>query len=311
MNFEHVSVLLNECIEGLNIKEDGTYADGTLGGAGHAGEVCKRLSSAGHFIGIDQDTNALKVSKERLAHVSPEVTLVHNNFFDVANILKEHAPEGIDGMLIDLGVSSHQLDEPSRGFSYMHDAPLDMRMNQESDFSAYEVVNEYSEEELHRVIKSYGEENWSKRIAQFIVEARQVKPIETTHELVDIIKRAIPAKARQDGPHPAKRTFQAIRIEVNKELDIIRPTILDVVPYLKKGGRLCIITFHSIEDRIVKHTFKELEDPCDCPKNIPICVCGKKPQVKVITRKPILPSAQELEFNPRARSAKLRIIEKL
>nr|WP_307990014.1 16S rRNA (cytosine(1402)-N(4))-methyltransferase RsmH [uncultured Niameybacter sp.] len=311
MNFEHVSVLLNECIEGLNIKEDGTYADGTLGGAGHAGEVCKRLSSAGHFIGIDQDTNALKVSKERLAHVSPEVTLVHNNFFDVANILKEHAPEGIDGMLIDLGVSSHQLDEPSRGFSYMHDAPLDMRMNQESDFSAYEVVNEYSEEELHRVIKSYGEENWSKRIAQFIVEARQTKPIETTHELVDIIKRAIPAKARQDGPHPAKRTFQAIRIEVNKELDIIRPTILDVVPYLKKGGRLCIITFHSIEDRIVKHTFKELEDPCDCPKNIPMCVCGKKPQVKVITRKPILPSAQELEFNPRARSAKLRIIEKL
>lgn len=311
MNFEHVSVLLNECIEGLNIKEDGTYADGTLGGAGHAGEVCKRLSSAGHFIGIDQDTNALKVSKERLAHVSPEVTLVHNNFFDVANILKEHAPEGIDGMLIDLGVSSHQLDEPSRGFSYMHDAPLDMRMNQESDFSAYEVVNEYSEEELHRVIKSYGEENWSKRIAQFIVEARQTKPIETTHELVDIIKRAIPAKARQDGPHPAKRTFQAIRIEVNKELDIIRPTILDVVPYLKKGGRLCIITFHSIEDRIVKHTFKELEDPCDCPKNIPICVCGKTPQVKVITRKPILPSAQELEFNPRARSAKLRIIEKL
>lgn len=311
MNFEHVSVLLNECIEGLNIKEDGTYADGTLGGAGHAGEVCKRLSSKGHFIGIDQDTNALKVSKERLAHVSPEVTLVHNNFFDVANILKEHAPEGIDGMLIDLGVSSHQLDEPSRGFSYMHDAPLDMRMNQESDFSAYEVVNEYSEEELHRVIKSYGEENWSKRIAQFIVEARKTKPIETTHELVDIIKRAIPAKARQDGPHPAKRTFQAIRIEVNKELDIIRPTILDVVPYLKKGGRLCIITFHSIEDRIVKHTFKELEDPCDCPKNIPICVCGKTPQVKVITRKPILPSAQELEFNPRARSAKLRIIEKL
>ena len=298
MNFEHVSVLLDECIEGLNIKEDGTYADGTLGGAGHAGEVCKRLSSKGHFIGIDQDTNALKVSKERLAHVAPEVTLVHNNFFDVANILKEHAPEGIDGMLIDLGVSSHQLDEPSRGFSYMHDAPLDMRMNQESDFSAYEVVNEYSEEELHRVIKSYGEENWSKRIAQFIVEARKAKPIETTHELVDIIKRAIPAKARQDGPHPAKRTFQAIRIEVNKELDIIRPTILDVVPYLKKGGRLCIITFHSIEDRIVKHTFKELEDPCDCPKNIPICVCGKTPQVKVITRKPIVPSAQELEFNP-------------
>ena len=214
-------------------------------------------------------------------------------------------------MLIDLGVSSHQLDEPSRGFSYMHDAPLDMRMNQESDFSAYEVVNEYSEDELFKVNKSYGEENWARRIAQFVVETRQEKPIETTHELVDVIKRAIPAKARKDGPHPAKRTFQAIRIEVNKELDIIRPTILDVVPYLKKGGRLCIITFHSIEDRIVKHTFKELEDPCTCPRNIPMCICGKTPQVRVITRKPILPSEEELEFNPRARSAKLRIIEKL
>lgn len=311
MNFEHVSVLLNECIEGLDIKEDGTYADGTLGGAGHAGEVCKRLSEKGHFIGIDQDTNALKASTERLAYVKPQVTLVHNNFSEVAEILKEHAPDGIDGMLIDLGVSSHQLDEPSRGFSYMHDAPLDMRMNQESDFSAYEVVNEYSEDELFKVIKSYGEENWARRIAQFVVETRQEKPIETTHELVDVIKRAIPAKARKDGPHPAKRTFQAIRIEVNKELDIIRPTILDVVPYLKKGGRLCIITFHSIEDRIVKHTFKELEDPCTCPRNIPMCICGKTPQVRVITRKPILPSEEELEFNPRARSAKLRIIEKL
>lgn len=311
MNFEHVSVLLNECIEGLDIKEDGTYADGTLGGAGHAGEVCKRLSEKGHFIGIDQDTNALKASTERLAHVKPQVTLVHNNFSEVAEILKEHAPDGIDGMLIDLGVSSHQLDEPSRGFSYMHDAPLDMRMNQESDFSAYEVVNEYSEDELFKVIKSYGEENWARRIAQFVVETRQEKPIETTHQLVDVIKRAIPAKARKDGPHPAKRTFQAIRIEVNKELDIIRPTILDVVPYLKKGGRLCIITFHSIEDRIVKHTFKELEDPCTCPRNIPMCICGKTPQVRVITRKPILPSEEELEFNPRARSAKLRIIEKL
>ncbi|MEF9958522.1 MAG: 16S rRNA (cytosine(1402)-N(4))-methyltransferase RsmH [Niameybacter sp.] len=311
MNFEHVSVLLNECIEGLAIKDDGTYADGTLGGAGHAGEVCKRLCEKGHFIGIDQDTNALKASTQRLAHAKPQVTLVHNNFVDVDNILKEYAPEGIDGMLIDLGVSSHQLDEASRGFSYMHDAPLDMRMNQENDFSAYEVVNEYSEEELFRVIKSYGEENWARRIAQFVVEARSEKPVETTHELVDIIKRAVPAGARKDGPHPAKRTFQAIRIEVNKELDIIRPTILDVVPHLKKGGRLCIITFHSIEDRIVKHTFKELEDPCTCPKSIPMCVCGKKPQVRVITRKPILPSEEELEFNPRARSAKLRIIEKL
>ncbi|MBC8580297.1 16S rRNA (cytosine(1402)-N(4))-methyltransferase RsmH [Zhenhengia yiwuensis] len=311
MEFKHVSVLLEECIEGLAIKPDGTYADGTLGGAGHAKEVCKRLSKKGHFIGIDQDTNALKVSKERLAEVAPEVTLVHNNFSNVGEILKEYAAEGVDGMLIDLGVSSHQLDEPSRGFSYMHDAPLDMRMNQEATFSAYDVVNEYSEEELFRVIKSYGEEKWAKRIATFIVESRATKPVETTYELVEIIKSAIPYKARKEGPHPAKRTFQAIRIEVNKELDIIRPTILDAVPYLKKGGRLCIITFHSIEDRIVKHTFRELEDPCTCPKNIPVCVCGNSPQVKVVTRKPILPSKEELEFNPRARSAKLRIIEKI
>ncbi len=215
MEFKHVSVLLEECIEGLAIKPDGTYADGTLGGAGHAKEVCKRLSKKGHFIGIDQDTNALKVSKERLAEVAPEVTLVHNNFSNVGEILKEYAAEGIDGMLIDLGVSSHQLDEPSRGFSYMHDAPLDMRMNQEATFSAYDVVNEYSEEELFRVIKSYGEEKWAKRIATFIVESRATKPVETTYELVEIIKSAIPYKARKEGPHPAKRTFEAIRIEVN------------------------------------------------------------------------------------------------
>ncbi|MGL6174097.1 MAG: 16S rRNA (cytosine(1402)-N(4))-methyltransferase RsmH [Cellulosilyticaceae bacterium] len=311
MNFEHMSVLLNECIEGLDIKATGTYVDGTLGGAGHAKEVCKKLSTKGHFIGIDQDLNALAVSTERLKEVNPKVTIVRSNFEEVASILEEVSPEGVDGMLIDLGVSSHQLDEPSRGFSYMHDAKLDMRMNQESSFSAYEVVNEYSEEELFRVIKDYGEDNWAKRIANFIVEARKDKPIETTYELVEIIKRAIPAKARREGPHPAKRTFQAIRIEVNREIDIIEPTILDVIKFLKPGGRLCIITFHSLEDRIVKHTYKTLEDPCTCPKHFPICICGKKPEVKVITRKPILPSKEELEINPRARSAKLRIIEKL
>ena len=311
MKFEHVSVLLNECIEGLAVKPNGTYVDGTLGGAGHAKEVCQHLSKEGHFIGIDQDTNALNASKERLSEVMPKVTLVHNNFSNVKEILEEFSKEGIDGMLIDLGVSSHQLDEPSRGFSYMHDAPLDMRMNQEADFSAYHVINEYSEQEIFNVIKSYGEEKWAKRIASFIVNARSAKPIETTYELVEIIKNAIPYSARKEGPHPAKRTFQAIRIEVNKELDIIRPTILDVVPFLKKGGRLAIITFHSIEDRIVKHTFRELEDPCTCPKNIPMCMCGKKAQVKVITRKPILPSEEELEFNPRSRSAKLRIIERI
>lgn len=311
MEFNHLSVLLNECIEGLAIKPNGTYVDGTLGGAGHAKHVCERLGESGHFIGIDQDTNALQVSTERLSSVAPKVSLVHSNFSHVREVLEELDIKGIDGMLIDLGVSSHQLDEPSRGFSYMHDAKLDMRMNQEASFSAYDVVNDYSEDELHQVIKSYGEEKWAKRIATFIVEKRQVAPIETTYELVDIIKSAIPAKARKEGPHPAKRTFQAIRIEVNKEIDIIRPTILDAVDKLKSGGRLCIITFHSLEDRIVKHTYKELEDPCTCAKHFPICVCGKIPTVKVITRKPILPSDEELEINPRARSAKLRIVEKL
>ena len=311
MKFEHVSVLLNECIRELAIKSDGTYVDGTLGGAGHASAVCSLLSEQGHFIGIDQDKNALAVSTERLSGVKPQVSIVKNNFENVGAVLDELGIEKIDGMLIDLGVSSHQLDEPSRGFSYMHDAPLDMRMNQEATYSAYEVVNQKSEEMLSDIIKEYGEERWAKRIAKFIVEARKEKPIETTYELVDIIKAAIPQAARKDGPHPAKRTFQAIRIAVNRELDIIEPTIEEAVQRLKKGGRLCIITFHSLEDRIVKQTFKRLEDPCTCSKALPICVCGKKPLVKVITRKPILPSEEELEANSRSRSAKLRVIEKI
>ncbi|WP_054740593.1 16S rRNA (cytosine(1402)-N(4))-methyltransferase RsmH [Cellulosilyticum ruminicola] len=311
MKFEHVSVLLNECIEGLAIKPNGIYVDGTLGGAGHASVVCSHLSEAGHFIGIDQDNNALAVSKERLKDVKAKVSIVKSNFEQTANVLESLGVEKIDGMLIDLGVSSHQLDEADRGFSYMHDAPLDMRMNQDSKYSAYDVVNEMSEEELYRIIKEYGEERWAKRVAQFIVEERKFKPIETTYELVDVIKKAIPQGARKDGPHPAKRTFQAIRIAVNRELEIIAPTINDVVEKLAPGGRLCIITFHSLEDRIVKQAFKKLEDPCTCAKEFPVCVCGKVPQVKVITRKPILPSEGELEANHRSRSAKLRIVEKL
>lgn len=311
MKFEHVSVLLNECIEGLAIKPNGTYVDGTLGGAGHASVVCSHLSEEGHFIGIDQDNNALAVSKERLKDVKAKVSIVKSNFEQTASVLESLGVEKIDGMLIDLGVSSHQLDEADRGFSYMHDAPLDMRMNQDSKYSAYDVVNEMSEEELYRIIKEYGEERWAKRVAQFIVEERKDTPIVTTYELVDVIKKAIPQGARKDGPHPAKRTFQAIRIAVNRELEIIAPTIEDVVEKLAPGGRLCIITFHSLEDRIVKQAFKKLEDPCTCAKEFPVCVCGKKPQVKVITRKPILPSDEEVEVNPRSRSAKLRIIEKL
>lgn len=311
MKFEHISVLLNECIRELAIKPNGTYVDGTLGGAGHASVVCSFLNEEGHFVGIDQDKNALAVSTERLSGVKPQVSIVRNNFENVGTVLDELGIDEIDGMLIDLGVSSHQLDEPSRGFSYMHDAPLDMRMNQDALYSAYEVVNQKSEETLYDIIKGYGEEKWAKRIAKFIVEARTEKPIETTYELVDIIKAAIPQGARKDGPHPAKRTFQAIRIAVNRELDIIEPTIEEAVHRLRRGGRLCIITFHSLEDRIVKQTFKRLEDPCTCSKALPICVCGKKPLVKVITRKPILPSEEELEINPRSRSAKLRVVEKI
>ena len=311
MKFEHVSVLLNECIEGLAIKPNGTYVDGTLGGAGHASVVCSHLSEEGHFIGIDQDNNALAVSRERLKDVKAKVSIVKSNFEQTASVLESLGVEKIDGMLIDLGVSSHQLDEADRGFSYMHDAPLDMRMNQDSKYSAYDVVNEMPEEELYRIIKEYGEERCAKRVAQFIVEERAKKPIVTTYELVDVIKKAIPQGARKDGPHPAKRTFQAIRIAVNRELEIIAPTIEDVVSKLASGGRLCIITFHSLEDRIVKQAFRRLENPCTCAKEFPVCVCGKLPQVKVITRKPILPLDEEIEVNPRSRSAKLRIVEKI
>lgn len=310
MEFKHVSVLLNECIEGLNIKEDGIYADGTLGGAGHSSEILKNLSKDGILIGIDQDEDALKAAKNRLQNYN-NVKYVHNNFYNIDSILNELDIEKIDGMMMDLGVSSYQLDEAERGFSYMKDAPLDMRMNRENSLSAYEVVNNYEEQEIHRIIRDYGEEKFAKRIARFIVEQREVKPINTTLELVEIIKAAIPAKARREGPHPAKRTFQAIRIEVNSELSILNKAIEDGVNRLNKGGRMAIITFHSLEDRIVKIKFKELATACTCPREFPICICGGKAKVKLISRKAIEPSKEEVEENPRSRSAKLRVIEKL
>ena len=310
MEFNHVSVLLNECLEGLNIKENGIYVDGTLGGAGHSSEILKRLSNEGRLIGIDQDTDALKAAKERLKDYS-NVTFVHSNFSNIENVLNNLNIDGVDGILMDLGVSSYQLDEGERGFSYMKDAPLDMRMNRENDFSAYNVVNEYSEEDLYRIIRDYGEEKFAKRIASFIVENRQEKNIETTLELVEIIKNAIPAKARREGPHPAKRTFQAIRIEVNSELSILNKTIEDGVEKLNKGGRMAIITFYSLEDRIVTNKFRDLAVSCRCPKEFPVCVCGEKAKVKIISRKAIEPTKEEVEVNPRSRSAKLRVIEKL
>ena len=310
MEFKHVSVLLNECIDGLNIEENGIYVDCTLGGAGHSSHILKHLSKDGLLVGIDQDRDALKAAKERLKDYE-NVKYVHNNFYNIDDILTELNIDKVDGILMDLGVSSYQLDEASRGFSYMNDAHLDMRMNRDNDFSAYEIVNKYSEEDLYKIIRDYGEEKFAKRIASFIVKAREIKPVETTFELVEIIKNAIPAKARREGPHPAKRTFQAIRIEVNSELKILNRAIEDGVKRLNKGGRMVIITFHSLEDRIVKLKYRELENPCTCPKEFPICVCGKKPVVKVLTKKGIAPSKEEIEENPRSRSAKVRIVEKL
>lgn len=308
MEFHHISVLLNECIEELNIKPDGIYVDGTMGGGGHSLEIAKRIGT-GRLICIDQDPNAHEAAGKRLAEHKDKITFVRDNFGNIAHILDELGIEKIDGMLMDIGVSSHQLDEAERGFSYQQDAPLDMRMNPDRPFSAYNVVNEYSEDELDRVIFTYGEERWARRIAQFIVKEKEAKPIETTGELVDIIKKAVPKGARKDGPHPAKRTFQAIRIEVNGELDVLQKAIDDVSERLNEGGRLCIITFHSLEDRIVKDAFRKQENPCICPPQFPVCVCGKKPLGRVVTRKPILPSKEELEMNPRSRSAKLRVLE--
>ena len=308
--FHHVSVLLEECIDGLNIKPDGIYVDGTLGGAGHSSQIVKRLTT-GRLIGIDRDPVALKAAGERLAPYGDRVTLVHSNFCEIAQVLNDLNIDGVDGILLDLGVSSPQLDDAERGFSYMNDAPLDMRMNGEDALSAYEVVNTWSYEELRRILFDYGEERYAPRIADAICRRREEKPIRTTLELVDIIRSAMPAAALREKQHPAKRSFQAIRIAVNDELGSVETVMRDAIPCLNPGGRLAIITFHSLEDRIVKNGMAEAAKGCTCPPSFPVCVCGKKPKVKLISRKPIVSGDEELERNPRARSAKLRICEKL
>lgn len=297
-------------MENLNIRPDGIYVDGTLGGGGHARGIGERLSEKGLLLGIDRDMDAIAAAGERLKDLECRKLLVNSTYAEIDSVLEENGIDGIDGALLDIGVSSFQLDNPERGFSYMHDAPLDMRMNRDDSFTAYDVVNGYDKRELTDIIRKYGEEKWASRIAEFIVRERKTKRINTTGELVEIIKKAIPAGARREGPHPAKRTFQAIRIEVNSELDQLREAIDKFCDVLNPGGRLCIITFHSLEDRIVKETFNRRLNPCTCPPEFPVCVCGKVSDVNKVTGKPIVPSEEELETNPRARSAKLRVIEK-
>ena len=311
MEFSHVPVLYDSVMEGLNIRPGCIYADGTLGGAGHSSGICERLNGNGTLIGIDRDTDALKAAEKRLEPFSCTKHFVHSNYSDIKLVLSELDINVLDGALLDLGVSSFQLDNPERGFSYMHDAPLDMRMNADDSLTAEIVVNEYSEEALAGIIKEYGEERWAVRIAQFIAKERKKKRISTTYELVDIIKAAMPTAARREGPHPAKRTFQAIRIEVNDELGHLTRAVNDFVDVLAPGGRLAIISFHSLEDRIVKEIFQQRLNPCTCPPDLPVCVCGREPEIKKITHKPSVADTKELEFNPRSRSAKLRIIEKL
>ena len=308
--FHHVSVLLEECIQGLNIKPDGIYVDGTLGGAGHSSRIAALLTTGRH-IGIDRDPVALKVARERLAPYADRVTLVHSNFCEIASVLKELNIDGVDGILLDLGVSSPQLDEAQRGFSYMADAPLDMRMNNEDSLSADTVVNTWPYEELKRILYEYGEERYAPQIASAICRRRENAPIRTTLELVDVIRSAMPPAALREKQHPAKRSFQAIRIAVNDELNSVAKVMEDAIPCLNPGGRLAVITFHSLEDRIVKTAMNNAAKGCTCPPNFPVCVCGKKPKVKVISRKPIVSGQEELDRNPRARSAKLRICEKL
>lgn len=308
MQFTHKSVLYEESLELLNCKPGHIVVDGTLGGGGHARGILESIVPGGKLIGIDRDPQALEYAAEKLSEFEDTFIPIHGNFADVDSILRDLDIESIDGMILDIGVSSPQLDNVERGFTYREDAPLDMRMNPDQDFSAYDVVNDYSREQLTKIIGSYGEERWASRIAQFIVDNR---PIETTGKLVTIIKAAIPAGARRRGPHPAKRTFQAIRIEVNGELDALKQGIDRAIEVLKPGGRLCIISFHSLEDRIVKRAFKRLEDPCICAKDAPICVCGLEPKVEIVTRKPIMASERELKGNPRARSARLRACQKL
>ena len=310
MEFYHVSVLLQECLDGLNIKPDGIYVDGTLGGAGHSSQIAKRLTT-GRLIGIDRDPVALKAAGERLAPYADRVTLVHSNFCEIAQVLDDLGIEAVDGILLDLGVSSPQLDDGSRGFSYMVDAPLDMRMNNEDPVTAKDIVNTWSYEELRRILFDYGEERYAPRIADAICRRREEKPIETTLELVDIIRSAMPAAALREKQHPAKRSFQAIRIAVNDELGAVRKVMEAAIPRLNPDGRLAIITFHSLEDRIVKNAMADAAKGCTCPPSFPVCVCGKKPQVQLVTRKPITATDEELEANPRSRSAKLRVCEKI
>ena len=311
MEFKHISVLLNESVSFLNIKPDGIYVDGTLGGGGHSFLICERLGTKGRLIGIDRDRTAILAAGERLESFRDKVTIVHNNFSNIKSVLNELSIDKIDGAILDLGVSSPQLDTAERGFSYNMDARLDMRMNREDKLSAFEVVNTYSEKELAKIIFDYGEERFARQIARGIVSARQIKEVETTFQLSDIIKAAIPPKARFADKHPAKRTFQAIRIEVNNELGILRDALLDFVEVLNPGGVLSVITFHSLEDRIVKQTFKDLAKGCTCPKNFPVCVCGNKPKVEEVTRKAIVSGDKELELNMRAHSAKLRAVKKI
>lgn len=310
MDFKHVSVLLDETIAGLNIKPDGIYVDGTLGGGGHAYEVLKRLSPKGRLIGIDQDGEALQAAGERLKEFEDKVTLVRDNYCEIERVLKDLNIEKVDGIVLDIGVSSYQLDNLERGFSYKSDAPLDMRMDTRQVLTAADVVNTYSENELFKIIKDYGEDKFAKNIAKHIVLARKDKPFETTKELSEVIKRAIPMKVQAKGGHPAKKTFQAVRIEVNRELTVLKESIDKMIEHLNPGGRICIITFHSLEDRIVKMKFRENENPCTCPPNFPVCVCGKESKGRVVTRKPIIPSDEEIKVNKRAKSSKLRIFER-
>lgn len=310
MEFRHKSVLLDESIESLCIKPDGVYVDGTLGGGGHSYEICRRLSGKGRLIGIDQDAAAIEAATERLGEFKDRVKIIRSNYCNIKGELGKLGITSVDGVILDLGVSSYQLDEAERGFTYREDVPLDMRMDQRQTRTARDIVNEYSEMELYRIIRDYGEDKFAKNIARHIVNARKEKALETTGELIHVIKAAIPMKVRAVGGHPAKKTFQAIRIELNRELEVLENSLEDMIDLLNDKGRICVITFHSLEDRIVKNKFRYCEDPCTCPKDFPVCVCGKKSKGRVITRKPIVPSAQELEENSRAKSSKLRVFER-
>ena len=310
MEFSHQPVLLQETIENLKIKPEGIYVDGTIGGAGHAEEVCKRLSGSGRLIGIDQDADAIEAARSRLIQYKDRVTILRGNYCNLTEMLEQEGIQSVDGILLDLGVSSHQLDDAERGFTYREDVPLDMRMDRRQALSAREVVNDYDERELYRIIRDYGEERYAQNIARHICRSRQEQPIVTTGQLTEIIRASIPAKARAAGGHPAKRTFQAIRIEVNRELEVLQDSLEGMIDFLNDRGRICVITFHSLEDRIVKNIFRKAENPCTCPPDFPVCVCGKKPKGIIVTRKPVVPSEEEMKTNTRSKSSKLRVFER-